>query len=83
MLVFGQSLIEPKDQNSNDLTFYSNSKYERKILPQNTEKIQKSGKITMKNSSKWGNPTNKIFLVIQNTRKALLKAHFEIILKEL
>jgi hypothetical protein len=51
-------------------------------LAQDIEKSEKSWKISPNNSSKWGNPINKISLVIQNTRKSLFKAHFEIVLKE-
>jgi hypothetical protein len=40
-------------------------------------------KICSKNSTKWGELTNKISLGIQKTRKPSLKAHFIIVLKEL
>jgi hypothetical protein len=40
-------------------------------------------KISSKNSTKWGDPTNKIPLGIQNMRKTPLKAHFIIVFKEL
>jgi hypothetical protein len=48
-----------------------------------SSRARKLRKISMKNLSKWGNPRNKISLATQNTKKTLLKAHFEIVLKEL
>jgi hypothetical protein len=45
-------------------------------------RVRREGKISTKNSSKWGNLINKISLGTQNMRKALLKAHFIIVLKE-
>jgi hypothetical protein len=40
-------------------------------------------KISLKNLTKRGDPTNKIPIGIQNTRKISLKVHFIVILKEL
>jgi hypothetical protein len=77
------SLIKPKDQSLSNPTSYATSKFEREILPQDIMKGQKNRKNSMKNSSKWRNPTNKISHAIQNTRKTLLKVHLEIVLKEL
>jgi hypothetical protein len=77
------SSVDTKDQSLHDLTSYATSNSERKNLPEEIEKGQKSGKNQHERLVQMNEFTNMISLSIHNMRKALLKAHFVIVLKEL